>query len=105
MMCIRRMVLFAAILALPAGGRPQRADTLILAAPGLDGGNPLFPVLMKGRTGGLFSPVEIPLQILSELLWSACGINDLSSGRRTAPSAYDAREIDVYVATAGGFFF
>jgi nitroreductase len=43
------------------------------------------------------------LQTLSNLLWAAFGINR-PDGRRTAPSARNWQEIDIYVATLDGLF-
>jgi SagB-type dehydrogenase family enzyme len=40
----------------------------------------------------------LPIQELSNLLWAAFGINRPESGKRTAPSAMNWQEIDVYVA-------
>ncbi len=37
------------------------------------------------------------MQILANLLWAACGINRPQSGNRTAPSAHNWQEIDVYL--------
>jgi SagB-type dehydrogenase family enzyme len=42
--------------------------------------------------------------VLSNLLWAAFGINRPDSGKRTAPSAMNWQEIDVYVATAEGLY-
>ncbi len=39
------------------------------------------------------------MQVLSDLLWAACGINRSDTGKRTAPSARNWQEIDIYVAT------
>jgi hypothetical protein len=38
--------------------------------------------------------------VLANLLWAAFGINRPESGHRTAPSAMNRQEIDVYVITA-----
>jgi nitroreductase len=38
------------------------------------------------------------------MLWAACGINRPDSGHRTAPSARDMQEIDIYVARADGLY-
>jgi SagB-type dehydrogenase family enzyme len=51
-----------------------------------------------------FHPDELPLNVLSNMLWAACGINRSDSGKRTAPTAMNNQEIDVYVATAFGFY-
>jgi len=44
------------------------------------------------------------MQVLSNLLWAAFGINRPDSGKRTAPSAVNWQEIDVYVAIAEGLY-
>jgi len=51
-----------------------------------------------------FKQKELSDQVLSELLWAAFGIVDRKTGRRTAPSAFNAREIDIYVLKADGVF-
>lgn len=51
-----------------------------------------------------FSAKKMPVQVLSNLLWAACGINRPDNGRRTAPSAVNWQEIDVYVSMAEGLY-
>jgi len=51
-----------------------------------------------------FSDKALPAQTLGDLLWAAAGVNRPDSGKRTAPSARDWREIDVYVLTADGAY-
>ena len=51
-----------------------------------------------------YSARELPDQVLSNLLWAAFGINRPDSGKRTAPSAVNWQEIDIYVATAHGLY-
>jgi SagB-type dehydrogenase family enzyme len=42
--------------------------------------------------------------MLSNLLWAASEVNRADSGKRTAPSARNWQEIDVYVALADGTY-
>ncbi|WP_288148895.1 SagB/ThcOx family dehydrogenase [Bacteroides acidifaciens] len=52
-----------------------------------------------------FSTKDISLQELSNLLWAANGINR-KNGKRTAPSALNAQDIDIYVCRAdGGYLY
>ena len=51
-----------------------------------------------------FSTKELPLQVLSDLLWAASGINRPESGGRTAPTAKNMQEIDIYVAKKEGLY-
>jgi len=51
-----------------------------------------------------FSSKELPLQVISDLLWAANGINRPDSGHRTAPSAMNMQEIDIYLAKTDGLY-
>ena len=68
------------------------------------GGKSLMQALKERRTIRSFSEKELPLQVLSELLWATFGINRPDSGKRTAPSAYNMQEIDIYVAMENGLY-
>jgi SagB-type dehydrogenase family enzyme len=74
-----------------------------LPAPQTDGGKPLMQVLQERKTSREFSTTKLPAQVLSNLLWAANGVNR-PDGKRTAPSASNRQEIDIYVATADGLF-
>lgn len=66
-------------------------------------GNALIEILGKRRSTRTISPDPLPAEKLSTLLWAAAGINR-PDGKRTAPSANDKQEIDVYVAMASGLY-
>ena len=70
-----------------------------LPPPQTDGGNPLMQVLKARTSSREFSSEKLPMQVLSDLLWAACGINRADTGKRTAPSAKNWQEVEVYVAT------
>jgi len=83
----------------------QVLSSEILPAPGFNGKNThIFKLLEKRRTHRQFSKKEIPSRVLSELLWSANGVNDSASGKRTVPSAYNWHGISVYAATKKGLY-
>ena len=77
--------------------------TITLPAPDTTGGMPLMDALSKRHSAREFASTELPLQVLSNLLWAAWGVNR-PDGRRTAPSASNRQEIDVYVAAASGLY-
>lgn len=79
-------------------------QTIKLPAPRTSGGKPLMQALKDRHSSRDFSGRELPLEVLSGLLWAAFGINRPKTGGRTAPSAHDWEEIDVYVATAKGLY-
>ena len=66
--------------------------------------SPLMQILAKRSSARTFSPQPLPMNVLSDLLWAANGINRPDSGKRTAPSAKNMQEIDIYVATAEGLY-
>jgi nitroreductase len=75
-----------------------------LPNPQNDGGKPLMRALKDRQSSREFGAEKLPIQLLSNLLWAAGGINRDDAGKRTAPTAHDWREIDIYVATADGLF-
>lgn len=81
----------------------QDLKPIQLPKPQTDGGRPLMQVLKDRKTTREFSSEKLPLQVLSNLLWAAFGINR-PSGQRTAPSAVNWQEIDLYVALSDGLF-
>jgi len=85
-------------------GLAQETDAIKLSPPQMEGGKPLMQVLKERHSMREFGTQPLPQQVLSNLLWAANGVNRAESGKRTAPSARDWREIDVYVATAEGVY-
>jgi len=82
----------------------QEIKPIKLLAAQMEGGKPLMQVLKDRKSMREFSPKELPLQVISDMLWAACGINRPDSGHRTAPTAMNMQEIDIYVAKADGLY-
>lgn len=85
----------------------QSADKparIILPSPQTSGGMSLMDALKKRSSSRIFSSKELPLQVLSNLLWAARGVNRKDSGMLTSPSAHNRQEIDVYVVLQQGVF-
>lgn len=59
--------------------------------------------LKERQSTRAFGPEQLSPQVLSNLLWAAFGVNR-ADGRRTAPSAMNRQEVDIYAATAGGLY-
>jgi len=87
-----------------AASAAAEAENIKLPPPQTDGGIPLMQALKLRSTARAFSPKELPSQTLSNLLWAAFGVNRPESGKRTAPSAMNWQEIDIYVALPGGLY-
>jgi SagB-type dehydrogenase family enzyme len=75
-----------------------------LSQPQTTGGRPLMQVLKDRSTSRSFSSEKLSPQVLSNLLWAAFGINRPENGHRTAPSAMNRQEIDIYVAMVEGLY-
>ena len=102
----RRVLTTAALLTalvLAAGAGAQELAPIALPPPQTDGGKPLMQTLKLRSTSRAFAPDPLPPQTLSNLLWAAWGINR-PDGRRTAPSAHNWQEVDVYVLLASGAY-
>lgn len=82
----------------------QDAETIQLPMPQMDGGKPLMQALKARQSIRNFTEKSLPMQVLSDLLWAADGINRPESGKRTAPTAVNWQEIDIYVAMASGLY-
>jgi hypothetical protein len=75
-----------------------------LPAPKLDAGKSLVQALKDRKTQREYSAGNLSPQVLSNLLWATWGISRPDSGKRTAPSAFNRQEIDVYVTTPQGAY-
>lgn len=88
-------------------GQPPSGEALgELALPPAQttGGLPLMQALQQRQSQREFRPTALTAQQLSDLLWAAAGINRAEHGGRTAPSAMNAQEVDLYVALPQGLY-
>ncbi|MCE5249691.1 SagB/ThcOx family dehydrogenase [bacterium] len=97
-------LVMAALCMLTAVTVAQELKPIVLPAPQKEGGKPLMQALNERQTIREYSSESLPPQVLSNLLWAAFGINRPESGKRTAPSAMNWQEIDIYVASAEGLY-
>jgi SagB-type dehydrogenase family enzyme len=74
-----------------------------LPPPRLDGAT-LMHALQSRASGREFARQSLPQELLATLLWAAFGVNRPATGGRTAPSAHDWQEIEVYAALAEGVY-
>jgi nitroreductase len=65
---------------------------------------PLGEALARRATNRAFSSDPLSDQELSDLLWAANGLNRPDERKRTAPTAMNRQEIDLYVLRADGAF-
>lgn len=101
---MRMLLWLGAMVAGMAMASPWASEVVKLPPPQTMGGKPLRQALAERRSSREFGAAPLPWQELSNLLWAANGVNRPESGKRSAPSARDWREIDVYVAIADGVY-
>jgi SagB-type dehydrogenase family enzyme len=87
----------------PKPAKGNTATSISLPQPEKRGGLPLMEALAKRQSSRDFAPDPLPLQLLSNLLWAAYGMNRADGGR-TSPSALNVQEVDVYVALPSGAY-
>lgn len=82
----------------------EEPKTIQLPIPDTTGGMPLMQALRPRHSTREFARDTLSTKLLSNLLWAACGINRAENGKRTAPTAMNKQEIDLYVAAAHGLY-
>lgn len=80
------------------------AGEIILPEPDLKSGKPLMQCMAQRRSLRRFDSRALPLQMVSEILYAADGINR-KDGRKTVPTARNKQNQSVYAFTADGVYF
>ena len=102
---LKKIILrLAIIFCFAASSFAAELNPIKLLPPDMKAGKTLMQSLQERKTSRSFSTKKLSLQELSNLLWAACGINRSESGKRTAPSASNRQELDVYVAMEEGLY-
>ena len=86
-----------------AAGNPDSTN-IALPKPQIDKGKPLMQALKERKSSREFSARKISDQDLSNMLWAGFGINRPETGGRTAPSAMNMQDIDLYVILEQGCY-
>ena len=93
---------------MPSTRQPGVLTTIQLPPPADDQGTSVLSALRRRRTRRDIDPRPLSLELLSGLLWAACGVNreigPFGLPGRTAASASNSQEIDLYVALKDGAY-
>ncbi len=98
-----RIIMFTLIL-LSSHLFAQEIDTIRLYPPDLSSGKLLMQALQERKSSRAFADRDLTLVELSNLVWAANGINRTEEGKRTAPTARNRQELDVYVVLRSGIY-
>jgi SagB-type dehydrogenase family enzyme len=82
----------------------QELKSIALNPPDKTRGLPVMQAFEKRASASAFSSDKLKLKDLSDLLWAADGINRPELKKRTAPSAMNAQDIDLYVFMEEGIY-
>lgn len=89
----------------PVGvARAESADPIPLNRPQIRPGMSVMQALQARASVRAWADKKLSHQDLSDLLWAANGVNRPGEGKRTAASAMNAQDIDIYVFTAEGVY-
>lgn len=99
---------YAIAIALMIGAGAFAQDVIRLPQPKWDDKNggkaTLVEVLKNRRSEREYSKEALSDQVLSNVLWAACGINRPAEKKITAPSAINAQDVIVFVCRSDGAF-
>jgi SagB-type dehydrogenase family enzyme len=79
-------------------------DNVQFPEPSMDNKVTLMQALQNRHSTREYADKQVSDDVLSTVLWSACGINRPSEGKITAPSAINAQDIQVYVVLQDGVY-
>ncbi len=91
------------IILISIGYCSMNAQEIKLPTPDRSGGQPLMKSLNERKSTRSFSEKDLSDQQLSDLLWAANGFN--REDKRTAPTAMDRQELELYVISKKGVYF
>lgn len=87
----------------------QNLEPIVLLKPETDNRGSVLKALKQRKTIREISDKKLSLQLLSNILWAACGVNRKTGPfgipGRTAATASNSQEIDLYVALEKGIYF
>jgi SagB-type dehydrogenase family enzyme len=101
---MQKTIIFLCLSLLAFSLYAQINATIVLNQPDLNRGLPVMKAFAQRSSQTKFDTLSLKLQDLSDLLWAANGVNRADAGKRTAPSAMNAQDVDVYVVMKAGAY-
>jgi len=101
---MKGITLFAMLTLITGFLAGQPVHDIKLNTPDMERGLTIMKAFEKRASATSFSSRELSLQDLSDLLWASNGINRPESGKRTAPTAVNAQDVDIYVLLRSGAY-
>lgn len=101
---MKKILVLLIMACIGTGLQAQELKTLKLNKPNTQRGLPVMTAMEQRHSVREYADKKLEKQDLSDLLWAAVGINRPESGKRTAPTAMNKQEIDVYVCLPEGAY-
>lgn len=101
---MKSFTIYLSFLLLTGNILAQQMNVIDLSTPAKNGGKPVLQCMNERHSSRDFIDKDISMEQLSSLLWAAYGVNRPEDGKRTAPSAHNKQEVDVFVFTKAGAF-
>jgi SagB-type dehydrogenase family enzyme len=101
---MNRIIILLLLLFAGISSMGQTTKSISLNPPDTNRGLPVMKALKNRASASKYDTAMLKLQDISDLLWAANGVNRTASGKRTAPSAINAQDIDVYVVMRSGAY-
>lgn len=101
---MKRLVVAALALGCITLAEAQNGSEIKLPAPDLTRGTVVMKALSERKAVRECADKELSIQDISDVIWAANGVNRPDEGRRTAPSALNVQDIDVYAFTPEGVY-
>ena len=101
---MKKYLAFILIIALGNSLSGQELKPIVLLKPDKTRGLPVMQALDVRASVREWSGQKLNLKDLSDLLWAANGINRPDEGKRTASSAMNAQDIDIYAFMEEGIY-
>jgi SagB-type dehydrogenase family enzyme len=92
------------ILILTKTSNAQNLESIVLIPPDTTRGLPVMKALAERASSKNFDTTSLKLEDLSDLMWAANGINRSEKEKKTAPSALNSQDIDVYAVMKQGIY-
>jgi len=87
-----------------SGGASRDRQDISLPKPNLKGGMTLEEAIARRRSVRDFTPHQLPMEQIGQLLWAAEGITGRASYLRAHPSAGALHPLEVYLVSGDGIF-
>ncbi len=101
---MRKIVILLSAFLIVLSVSAQEGKSIKLNEPLKTRNTDIMTAFQNRQSTNVYDSRDLSLQDLSDLLWAANGINRPQNGKKTAPSAMNSQDIDVYVCRADGAY-